>query len=79
MTRITIDASTLGKFQGLGEYAEVCDQAGRIVGHFYPYVEPPRDPNGRIISPISDEEMERRCEERTGRPLNEILADLQKL
>ncbi|MEX2317198.1 MAG: hypothetical protein WD669_08600 [Pirellulales bacterium] len=76
MTRVTIDAATLAKFQGLEKLVEVCDEAGRIIGHFYPG--PPRDAEGKIIVPFSDEEIHRRLQERTGRPLKDILNDLQK-
>jgi len=78
MTRVTIDATTLAKFQGVDNLIEICDEEGRIVGHFYPYFEPPRDSGGKIISPISDEQWECRRQEQSGRPLKDILADLQE-
>ena len=78
MTRVTIDATMWAKLQALRDVAELCDEAGRIVGHFHPG--PPRDANGNIIIPISEEELERRSrEERGGRPLKDILRDLEKL
>ena len=77
MTIVTLDASTLAKFQGVADCAAIHDEAGRTVGYFCPMVEPPRGPDGKIISPISDEEWERRRNEPGGRPLKEILADLQ--
>jgi hypothetical protein len=76
MTRVTIDSAVLAKFQGLGGPVELCDEAGRIIGHFYPG--PPRDAEGKIIVPFSDEEMALRRQERTGRPLQDILSDLSK-
>jgi hypothetical protein len=79
MTRITVDAGTLAKLHGLNDFLEFCDESGRTLGHFCPLVSPPRGPDGKIISPISDEEWERRRQERSGRPLKDILADLQKL
>jgi hypothetical protein len=78
MTQITLDDSTVAKLRGLNDLVELRDEAGHILGHFHPLLVP-RDADGKIISPISDEEMEQLRNERTGRSLNEILADLQKL
>ena len=78
MPRVTIDASTWAKLQALRDVAALCDESGRIVGHFHPG--PSRDANGNIIIPISEEELERRSrEERGGRPLQDILRDLENL
>lgn len=79
MTRITLDAGTVAKLRGLSDLVEFCDESGQTLGHFQPVELPPRDPDGKIISPISDEEYERRRLERTGRPLKDIIADLHKL
>ena len=79
MTRVTIDATTMAKLYGLNDLLELCDETGKTLGYFQPIVSPPRGPDGKIISPISDEELERRSEHRTGRPLKDILNDLQKL
>jgi hypothetical protein len=78
MTRITLDAGTVAKLRRLNDLVEIRDEAGHILGHFHPLLVP-RDSEGKIISPISDEEMEQLRKERTGRSLKEILADLQKL
>ncbi len=79
MTRITLDAATLAKLRDVREMIELCDEAGRIWGHFLPG--PPRQcqENGNIIVPISEEELDRRSAERGGRPLKDILNDLSKL
>ena len=77
MTRITIDADTVAKLKDVRNMVELRDEAGRIVGHFLPG--PPRDANGQIIVPFSEEELERRSQERGGRPLKDILSDLSKL
>ena len=66
MTIVTLDASTLAKFQGIADYATIHDEAGRVVG-FRPNVELLCGPDRKIISPISDEEWERRRNE-PGRP-----------
>jgi hypothetical protein len=77
MTQITIDASTVAKLKDVREMAELRDEGGRIVGHFVPG--PPRDANGNIIIPISDEEIERRSQQQGGRPLKDIFRDLENL
>jgi hypothetical protein len=78
MTRVTIDATTWAKLLALRDVAALCDEAGRIIGHFHPG--PPRDANGNIIIPISEEELARRSREgRGGRPLKDILRDLENL
>jgi hypothetical protein len=79
MTRVTVDAATMAKLYGLNDLLEICDESGKTLGYFQPTVLPPRGPDGRIISPISDEELERRSQQHTGRPLKDILNDLQKL
>ena len=77
MTRITIDPSTAARLKDVREMVELRDEAGRIVGHFLPG--PPRDADGKIIVPISEEELDRRSNEKGGRPLKDILNDLSKL
>jgi hypothetical protein len=77
MTRVIIDAATWAKLQGIREVVELCDEAGRIVGRFQPG--PPRDENGNIIIPFSDEEIEKLSKQKGGRPLKDILNDLSKL
>ncbi len=56
---------------------ELRDDSGRIVGHFMPG--PLRDDEGKIVVPISEEELDRRSMEKGGRPLKDILHDLSKL
>jgi hypothetical protein len=77
MTRVTIDVVTWEKLVSLREAADLCDENGRIVGRFQPG--PPRDADGNIIIPISEEELDRRSQETGGRPLKDILNDLSKL
>jgi hypothetical protein len=77
MSGITIDAETVAKLKDVREMVELRDDAGRIVGHFLPG--PPRDANGQIVVPISEEELDRRSQERGGRALKDIMNDLLKL
>jgi hypothetical protein len=78
MTKVTIDAALFTKLVGVREVAQLCDSAGRLVGFFHPG--PPRDENGNVILPFSEEELQRRSQESDGgRPLRDILDDLSKL
>jgi hypothetical protein len=79
MTRVTIDATTMAKLDGLNDLLEICDESGKTLGYFQPIISPPRGPDGKIISPISDEELERRSQHLAGRALKDILSDIQKL
>lgn len=77
MTQVTIDSATAAKLKDIHEKVELRDEAGRIVGHFVPG--PPRDADGKIVIPISEEELDRRSNEKGGRPLADILEDLSRL
>jgi hypothetical protein len=72
-----IDATTAAKLLDVRERIELRDEAGRIIGHFLPG--PPRDENGQIIAPFSDEEVLEtlRKERGTGRTWAEIKRDLE--
>jgi hypothetical protein len=76
MTQVTLDAATTAKLQGAGEPVELRDDTGRILGHFHPV---PRDAQGRLWCPLSDEEIEERSRQEGGRSWDEIRADLSKL
>ena len=77
MTKVVVDASFGAKFAGLTGPVEVCDESGRTIGCFQPVLSEGMSAKG-VWSPISDEEIERRSQERSGRPLADILADLEK-
>jgi hypothetical protein len=67
MTRVTIDSATQAKLQG-DQPLVLCNEAGKVLGYFHPAI-----PAGSIKSPISDEEIERLSQQRTGSPLSEVL------
>lgn len=71
MTKITIDQETRAKLSGLREHVELCDETGNTIGYFLP--------TGVLkhLSPLPDEEIERRREKRSGRPLRDILRELE--
>ena len=70
MTRVTVDSATQFKLQG-AEPLIVCNEAGKVLGFFQPAMVPEG-----IKSPISDEEIERLRQQRTGSPLSEVLKRL---
>lgn len=76
MVHIVVDEHVCSTLGHLDELAELRDAAGRTIGYFHPAVsvggEAPR-----IGSPISDEELARRRRNPGGRPLKDILEDLQ--
>ena len=72
MTQLILDASALAILPKLTESVEIVDDSGRSLGHFHPA---PREEANR--SPFSREELEQRRLQRTGRPLADILRDLE--
>jgi hypothetical protein len=75
MVRVTIDEAFLSKLGGLDSPLELCDETGRVVGHFIPQQD--RSIYEGVECPVSDEELERRLSEDTERPLDDILHDLE--
>ena len=75
MTRLTVDAAFLARLDKLDDVLEVCDESGRTVGYLHT-IAPTNE--GSACSPFSDEEIQRRRQQRTGRQLSDILADLGK-
>jgi hypothetical protein len=75
MTQITLNADAVAQLEQTRERAEVRDPAGRVIGYF--------EPLGGVTEawdteiPFTDEEIERFRAEPGGRPLEEILRDLE--
>ncbi|MBC8290473.1 MAG: hypothetical protein H8E37_09165 [Planctomycetes bacterium] len=76
MVKLTVDHETLAKLLDLNERLELCDESGRLLGYFNPVVDPSMYEG--LDSQVSAEELERRSREGGGRPLADILADLEK-
>jgi len=69
-----MDAMLSDKLRSTSEVVELTDEAGRVLGVYTPvrvHVPPPG-----FQFPISDEELDRRNQVRTGRSLTDILRDL---
>jgi hypothetical protein len=74
MTRVIVDAATRDKLQNTSDLVEVCDESGKTLGYFYQAMSTQTPLAWR--SPYSEEEIQRRRQEKSGRPLADILKDL---
>ena len=73
MTKVFVDDATRVNLHNLDTLLEVCDTSGRTLGYFHP-----QSGATPIRSPFSDEEIERRRQQGTGKPLTEILERLKQ-
>jgi hypothetical protein len=73
MTRLIVDAALREQLCKAESSVEFCDEAGQILGIFY---QTPRVSPAACRSPFSDEEIQRRRQEKGGLPLAEVLKDL---
>ena len=78
MTKVVIDAAVRAKLDDLQEPVELCDESGRTLGYFHPKFGESKTRDREAGSPFTDAEIERRQQQRTGRPLKEILKDLER-
>ena len=76
MIRVTIDQAIRAKLHNLMMPLEICDETGNTRGYFRPIADP--DLYKDVQVPISEQELQRREREGSGRPLHEILKDLEK-
>jgi hypothetical protein len=76
METLVLDPKTGAKLRGSGRVIGLLDENGALLGHFLPVSEPldrkDREPR------ISEEEIQRRLADPTGRKLADILADLER-
>ena len=75
MIKLIVDSEIAEQLEESPGLLEICNQSGRTIGYFQPTLPP-----GSLsaMSPFSDEEIERRRKNRSGRPLRDILSDLDK-
>ena len=76
MSPLTVDSATLAKLQGLSEPVDLCDEQGRIVGHFVPY--PAGLSAADLELDIPEEELDRRAANFQGRPLGDLVAEWER-
>jgi hypothetical protein len=77
MRRITLDQSLRAKISDLEEQAEICDENGSIVGYYVP-----ANWHGEMLyawarDQFTDDELQSARQQKGGRSLVEILADLE--
>ena len=79
MTRVTVDAATAAKLQGLSQYLEFCDESGNVLGHFEPNEKSPafREWLRSLDHGLTEEEFQRRVTQRSGCSTEELMARLR--
>ncbi len=78
MTRVIADALLRGSLQNMERPVEICDESGRVLGHFLPALDPAEYEG--LDSPLSKEELQRRKQNK-GKTYSttEVLSHLEKL
>lgn len=80
MTRATVDAATAAKLTSLkGKEIKLFDEAGNVVGWYAPARPNPTLQELIDSCPTSEEELDRLSKEGGGRPLKDILHDLESM
>ena len=74
--RVLVDDQLSHALSGIAEPVEVRDATGRTYGYYHPTPPVMPDQARPVVSPFSDEELERRRKTPGGRPLAEIWKDL---
>lgn len=75
MTRVILDRSATTKLHDVAGRVEVCDESGQTLGYFTPKVD--RSMYEGVEAPIGEADLRRIERDLGGRPLAEILADLE--
>jgi hypothetical protein len=76
MSKMTLDSTTSGRFREVNEQIELIDESGHPLGTFIPVH---KTSNYRDVEvPYSSEEIRRLTEQKGGRTVAEILADLER-
>jgi hypothetical protein len=79
MTTCIIDnAALLEQLNQFTEPTELRDESGRVLGYYHPLNVSASPTERSVQSPFSREEIEQRRQQRTGRPLAEILERLSE-
>jgi hypothetical protein len=77
MSKVILDDDLRAKLNGLTETVEVCESTGRVLGFFVPRDEYLKDLYAKARAAVTDDEIERLRGQTGGRPLKEILKDLE--
>jgi len=76
MTILTVDSGTLSQLGNLADLTEIRDESGRVLGYFHPVTATTGSGGNVRRSPFADDELRQRQQQRTGKPLSEVLARL---
>jgi hypothetical protein len=76
MQQIIVESSLEEVLGQTAEQVVLCDEQGRVLGLFSPVLDRPRLEDLQLEPPLSIEETEQLRKNRTGKPLEEILARL---
>jgi hypothetical protein len=76
MTILTVDSGTSFQLNNLVDLAEIRDESGRVWGYFHPLSSAPGSANVHR-SPFTIDELRERQQQRSGKPLSEVLAKLK--
>jgi hypothetical protein len=79
MSQIAFDEFLRSKLNGLDEHVELCDECGRIVGHFLPDQVYKRLVYHWVNAQVTDEELDAASTEPGGRSLEEIWKSLGQM
>jgi hypothetical protein len=74
MTRVILDRNTIAKLDNFERIVEVCDEDGRVLG----YVSPIAASYSDVDVPLTDDEVAELRKQPRGRPLRDILAELER-
>ena len=77
MTKLIVSDDLRTMLSRLAAPVELCDEAGQTLGYFHPATATNAE-GTEYISPFTREELQRRRQERSGRPLAEILDRLNR-
>jgi hypothetical protein len=72
MSKVTLDPQLRAKLNGLNEQLEICDEAGKTVGHYLPDAVYMRLLYDSVNARVTDEELRRAADEPGGCSLAEI-------
>jgi hypothetical protein len=75
MTSLILDQALIEKLKAVETSVAVRDASGNLVGFFHPAATP--ETVDQYECPVSDDELLRRAQESGGRPLADILRDLE--
>ena len=78
MIKITLDSTTRAKLNNLAQTLEIYDEQGKVLGYYSPVFKQDKAIYEGVDIPISEDDVQQLLRQPPGRPLADILADLEK-